>query len=63
MQQTQQILFARSHPRQLALRKNGTAIPRLENHVHLGRTVMPDLRWSEDFATVLKIGKSHLELT
>ena len=44
---------------------NGTAIPRVQRHVHLGITVTSDLRWNDHVATVLKkvAPALHLSLT
>ena len=44
---------------------NGTAIPRVQRHVHLGITITSDLRWNDHVATVLKkvAPALHLSLT
>ena len=44
---------------------NGTAIPRVQRHVHLGMTITSDLRWNDHVATVLKkvAPALHLSLT
>ena len=44
---------------------NGTAIPRVQRHAHLGITITSDLRWIDHVATVLKkvAPALHLSLT
>ena len=44
---------------------NGTALPRVQRHLHLGITITSVLRWNDDVATVLKkvAPALHLSLT
>ena len=42
---------------------NGTTIPRVQSHVHLGITIISDLRWNDKVATVLKKVAPALNLT
>ena len=42
---------------------NGTTIPRVKSHVHLGITTTSDLRWSDHVAAVLKKVAPALNLT
>ena len=52
-------------PPSACLFMNGTAIPRVQRHVHLGITITSDLRWNDHVATVLKkvAPALHLSLT
>ena len=50
-------------PPSVSLCMNGTTIPRVQSHVHLGITMTSDLRWSDHVATVLKKVAPVLNLT
>ena len=52
-------------PPSACLFMSGTAIPRVQRHVHLGITITSDLRWNVHVATVLKkvAPALHLSLT
>ena len=50
-------------PPSVAPGMNGTTIPRVQSHVHLGITITSDLRWNDHVATVLKKVTPALNLT
>ena len=59
------LLVGSKPPPSACLFMNGTAIPRVQRHVHLGITITSDLRWNDHVATVLKkvAPALHLSLT